>query len=231
MNEHILVVDDEAPIRDMVRMALELESFRVSDASNAHEALKLVERGDIDLILLDWMMPGITGIDFAARLRRENIAPKTGIIMLTAKDDEDDLVRGLEAGADDYVRKPFSTRELISRVKAVLRRKEDNQIEGEIIVAGKITIDPTQHRVLIDSESIDLSPTEFRLLHFFASHPNRAFTRSQLLDSVWGEQVYVGDRTVDVHIRRLRKVLEAHNCDQYVTTVRGIGYRFVVSDN
>ncbi len=231
MNEHILVVDDEAPIRDMVRMALELEGFRVSDASNAHEALKLVERGDIDLVLLDWMMPGITGIDFAARLRRENIAPKTGIIMLTAKDDEDDLVRGLEAGADDYVRKPFSTRELISRVKAVLRRKEDNQIEGEIIVAGKITIDPTQHRVLIDSESIDLSPTEFRLLHFFASHPNRAFTRSQLLDSVWGEQVYVGDRTVDVHIRRLRKVLEAHNCDQYVTTVRGIGYRFVVSDN
>lgn len=230
MKEHILIVDDESAIRDMVRMALEQEDFQVSDASNAHEAAKLLEQQDINLILLDWMMPGIAGIDFAARIRRENKMPHVGIIMLTARDAEDDLIRGLEVGADDYVRKPFSTRELISRCKAVLRRLGDSSFSGDVVSAGKITIDTEQHRVTIGERNVDFSPTEFRLLHFLLTHPDRVFGRNQLLDNVWGEQVYVEDRTVDVHIRRLRKVLEVYDCDHYIATVRGVGYRFVGPD-
>lgn len=225
MSAHILIVDDEAAIRDMVRMALELEGYQVSDASNAHQANKLLEQLDIDLILLDWMMPGVSGIDFAGRIRREG-NHHVGIIMVTAKDDENDLIRGLDVGADDYIKKPFSTKELISRMKAVLRRLSNNDIANDVVQAGNITIDTTQHRVLIDSKNVDLSPTEFRLLHFLLSHPDRVFGRDQLLDNVWGDQVYVEDRTVDVHIRRLRKVLKPYDCDQYIDTVRGVGYRF-----
>lgn len=225
MNPHILVVDDEAAIRDMVRMALEMDGFTVSDASNAHHAAKVLEQQDIDLILLDWMMPGISGIDFAGRIRREGNT-QVGIIMLTAKDDEDDMVRGLDVGADDYIKKPFSTKEMLSRINAVLRRLSSNQLSGDVVSAGKITIDSDQHRVLIDGTNVDFSPTEFRLLHFLLTHPDRVFARDQLLDNVWGNQVYVEDRTVDVHIRRLRKVLEPHQCDNYINTVRGVGYRF-----
>ena len=225
MSAHILIVDDEAAIRDMVRMALELEGYQVSDASNAHQANKLLEQLDIDLILLDWMMPGVSGIDFAGRIRREG-NHHVGIIMVTAKDDENDLIRGLDVGADDYIKKPFSTKELISRMKAVLRRLSNNDITNDVVQAGNITIDTTQHRVLIDSKNVDLSPTEFRLLHFLLSHPDRVFGRDQLLDNVWGDHVYVEDRTVDVHIRRLRKVLKPYDCDQYIDTVRGVGYRF-----
>lgn len=225
MSAHILIVDDEAAIRDMVRMALEIDGFEVSDASNAHQAVKHLEQSDIDLILLDWMMPGVSGIDFASRIRREG-NHRVGIIMITAKDNEEDLIRGLDVGADDYIRKPFSTKELISRMKAVLRRRSDTGDHSDVVSAGKISIDTTQHRVLIDSKNVDLSPTEFRLLHFLLSHPDRVFARDQLLDNVWGDQVYVEDRTVDVHIRRLRKVLEPYQCDTYIDTVRGVGYRF-----
>ena len=225
MSAHILIVDDEAAIRDMVRMALEIEGYQVSDASNAHQALKLLEQNDIDLILLDWMMPGVSGIDFAGRIRREG-NHQIGIIMVTAKDDESDLIRGLDVGADDYIKKPFSTKELISRMNAVLRRLSSDSIANDVVSAGKITIDTNQHRVLIDSKNVDLSPTEFRLLHFLLSHPDRVFGRDQLLDNVWGDQVYVEDRTVDVHIRRLRKVLKPYECDEYINTVRGVGYRF-----
>jgi len=225
VSAHILIVDDEAAIRDMVRMALEMENYQVSDASNAHQALKLLEQNDIDLILLDWMMPGVSGIDFAGRIRREG-NHQVGIIMVTAKDDEKDLIRGLDVGADDYIRKPFSTKELISRMNAVLRRLSNDSIANDVVSAGKITIDTNQHRVLIDSKNVDLSPTEFRLLHFLLSHPDRVFGRDQLLDNVWGDQVYVEDRTVDVHIRRLRKVLKPYECDEYINTVRGVGYRF-----
>jgi two-component system phosphate regulon response regulator PhoB len=225
VSAHILIVDDEAAIRDMVRMALEIEGFEVSDASNAHQAVKILEQSDIDLILLDWMMPGVSGIDFASRIRREG-NHHVGIIMVTAKDNEDDLIRGLEVGADDYIKKPFSTKELVSRMKAVLRRLSDKSPLNDIVSAGKIEIDSTQHRVLIDSKNVDFSPTEFRLLHFVLSHPARVFARDQLLDNVWGDQVYVEDRTVDVHIRRLRKVLEPYQCDTYIDTVRGVGYRF-----
>lgn len=225
MSSHILIVDDEAAIRDMVRMALEMEDFTVSDASNAHQASKILETQDIDLILLDWMMPGISGVDFAGRIRREGNS-SVGIIMVTAKDDEGDLIRGLDVGADDYVKKPFSTKELISRINAVLRRLADTGVTSDVVIAGKITIDSTEHRILIDGNNVDFSPTEFRLLHFLLTHADRVFARDQLLDSVWGNQVYVEDRTVDVHIRRLRKVLEPFECDGYINTVRGVGYRF-----
>ena len=230
MTPHILVVDDEAAIRDMVRMALEINGFEVSDANNAHQALKILEKGNIDLILLDWMMPGVSGIDFAARIRREG-NHQVGIIMLTAKDGENDLIRGLDVGTDDYIKKPFSTKELISRMNAVLRRLSDKGPISDIVSAGKIKIDSSQHRVLIDSKNVDLSPTEFRLLHFLISRPDRVFARDQLLDSVWGDQVYIEDRTVDVHIRRLRKVLEPYQCDSYIHTVRGVGYRFSLQDS
>ena len=225
MSAHILIVDDETAIRDMVRMALEIENFKVSDASNAHHAAKVLENEAIDLILLDWMMPGVSGIDFASRLHRE-AKYQLGIIMLTAKTDEDSMTRGLDVGADDYVRKPFSTKELISRINAVLRRLNVTSNDNDIVRAGKITIDTTQHRILIDQQNVDFSPTEFKLLYFLMSHPDRVFARDQLLDNVWGNQVYVEDRTVDVHIRRLRKVLENYNCDDYINTVRGVGYRF-----
>jgi len=228
VSAHILVVDDEAAIRDMVRMALEMDGFTVSDASNAHQATTLLEQENIDLILLDWMMPGISGIDFASRLRREG-NHNVGIIMVTAKDDENDLIRGLDVGADDYIKKPFSTKELISRMNAVLRRLNDKSPSKDIISAGKITIDSEQHRILIDGINVDFSPTEFRLLHFLLTNQDRVYARDQLLDNVWGDQVYVEDRTVDVHIRRLRKVLEPHDCDQYINTVRGVGYRFSLS--
>lgn len=206
-------------------MALEMEDFTVSDASNAHQAAKILETGNVDLVLLDWMMPGVSGIDFAGRIRREGNST-VGIIMVTAKDDENDLIRGLDVGADDYVKKPFSTKELISRINAVLRRLSENSPAQDVVKTGKITIDSCQHRVIIDGQNVDFSPTEFRLLHFLLTHPDRVFARDQLLDNVWGSQVYVEDRTVDVHIRRLRKVLEPHNCDGYINTVRGVGYRF-----
>ena len=225
MNSHILIVDDEAAIRDMVRMALEMEGFTVSDASNAHQAAKLLETEDVDLILLDWMMPGVSGVDFAGKIRREGNT-SVGIIMVTAKDEEDDIIRGLDVGADDYVKKPFSTKELVSRIKAVLRRLAESTNSQDVVSAGKITIDSDQHRIHIDNKIVDFSPTEFRLLHFLLTHPDRVFARDQLLDNVWGNQVYVEDRTVDVHIRRLRKVLEPFDCDSYINTVRGVGYRF-----
>ncbi|MCL4139956.1 UNVERIFIED_CONTAM: hypothetical protein GTU68_023463 [Idotea baltica] len=177
-------------------------------------------------MLLDWMMPGVSGIDFAARLRKQNSSSMLGIIMLTAKDNEDDLIRGLEVGADDYITKPFSIRELASRVRAVLRRLNSNRSKGDIINTGRIVIDAEQFRVKIDQEEVDFSPTEFKLLYFLASNPDRVYARDQLLDNVWGEHVYVDDRTVDVHIRRVRKVLEPYSCDSYIKTIRGVGYRF-----
>lgn len=224
MKKHILIVDDEVAIRAMLRMALETEHFQVSEASSAHHAEKILETASIDLILLDWMMPGVSGIDFATKLRRRSDADTIGIIMLTAKDAEEDLIRGLEVGADDYVSKPFSTRELLSRISAVIRRLQATASSDESITVGRITITPEQYRIEIDQHEVNCSPTEFRLLYFLLTHLNRVFTREQLLDNVWGEQVYVEDRTVDVHVRRLRKVLEEYECDSYIKTVRGAGY-------
>jgi len=229
LSEHILIVDDEAAIRDMVRMALEMEGFEVSDASNAHQAEKLIESSNINLVLLDWMMPGVSGIDFASKLSKRNASMELGIIMLTAKDEEENKVRGFEVGADDYVTKPFSIKELVSRIRAVLRRINVDNFPDSVINAGKITIQPDQHRVQIDGAEVEFSPTEFRLLFFLANNPNRVYARNQLLDNVWGEHVYVDDRTVDVHIRRVRKVLEPFDCDNYIRTIRGVGYRFSVA--
>ena len=226
MSQHILIVDDEASIRDMVSMALEAEGFNVSDASNAHQASTILEQGTVDLVLLDWMMPGVSGIDMANRLRQQDKYAGLGIIMLTARDSEEDLIRGLDVGADDYVTKPFSTNELASRIRAVMRRINNPSSTESILTIGEITLDTAQHRVTIAGKEVGFSPTEFRLLHHLMSRPDQVFARDQLLDNVWGQAVYVEDRTVDVHIRRLRKVLEPYDCQHHIATVRGVGYRF-----
>lgn len=233
MNDHILIVDDESAIRDMLRMSLESHGFKVSEAHNATQAQTEIEKDRPSLLLLDWMMPGLSGIELAKRIAGDDANNDIGIIMVTAKDEEEHQIQALDIGADDYITKPFSTRELVARIKAVLRRIQKTAQEGAIeqINQGRITIDLSSHRVIIDDKTVDLSPTEFRLLHFFMTHPERVFTRSQLLDQVWGENIYVEDRTVDVHIRRLRKVLSDYYCDDYIRTVRSVGYRFSISDS
>ncbi|KAA0010721.1 phosphate regulon transcriptional regulatory protein PhoB [Billgrantia pellis] len=220
----VLIVDDEAPIREMIAMALEMADYRVLEAANAQSAHALIVDHQPDLLLLDWMMPGTSGIELARRLKREEATRELPIIMLTAKGEEDNKIQGLEAGADDYITKPFSPRELVARLKAVLRRTTPKGVEEPVEVDG-LRLDPVSHRVSADGKTLELGPTEYRLLQFFMTHQERAYTRSQLLDQVWGGNVYVEERTVDVHIRRLRKALgDAHQ--HLVQTVRGTGYRF-----
>lgn len=221
----ILVVDDEAPIRDMLRVALEMADYRVLEAENAQEAHSLIIDSTPDLILLDWMLPQTSGIELARRLKKDELTSSIPIIMLTAKGEEDNKVQGLETGADDYITKPFSPRELVARLKAVLRRNGATGENNPIVVDG-LVLDPSSHRVSINEKSIDIGPTEYRLLEFFLTHQERVYTRTQLLDHVWGGNVYVEERTVDVHIRRLRKVLSVDGHERYVQTVRGTGYRF-----
>ena len=221
----ILIVDDEAAIRDMLRVALEMAEYECIEASNAQEALELTVDERPDLVLLDWMMPGTSGIELARRLKREESTAEVPIIMLTAKGEEDNKVQGLEVGADDYITKPFSPRELVARLKAVLRRA-DPQVNGNPIRVQGLCLDPASHRVTINNRPVDMGPTEYRLLEFFLTHQERAYTRSQLLDHVWGGNVYVEERTVDVHIRRLRKALAVDEHENLVQTVRGTGYRF-----
>jgi len=221
----ILIVDDESAIRDMLRVALEMADYQCLEASNAQEAMALIVDERPDLVLLDWMMPGTSGIELARRLKREEATSEVPIIMLTAKGEEDNKIQGLEVGADDYITKPFSPRELVARLKAVLRRA-DPQINGHPIVVQGLCLDPGSHRVTINDRAVDMGPTEYRLLEFFLTHQERAYTRSQLLDHVWGGNVYVEERTVDVHIRRLRKALAIDNHESLVQTVRGTGYRF-----
>ncbi|GGX67843.1 phosphate regulon transcriptional regulator PhoB [Saccharospirillum salsuginis] len=220
----ILIVDDESAIREVIAAALEMAGYRTLEAADATEAHSLVVDQKPDLILLDWMMPNVSGIELARRLKRDPMTAEIPIILLTAKGEEDHKVTGLEAGADDYITKPFSPRELVARLKAVLRRATPAGIEEPIDIRG-LVLDPNSHRVSTEAGELNMGPTEFRLLQFFMSHPERAYTRSQLLDQVWGGNVYVDERTVDVHIRRLRKALG----DPYqamVQTVRGTGYRF-----
>lgn len=221
----VLVVDDEPSIVDMICTALEIAGFRCLRADNAQQAHALVIDEKPDLVLLDWMMPGTSGLELARRLRRHELTARVPIIMLTARSEEDNRIQGLEAGADDYITKPFSTRELTARVKAVLRRSAGTENE-EPLLAGKLTMDRVGRRVLCEGEPVDLGPTEYRLLEFFMLHPERAYTRGQLLDHVWGGNVYIDERTVDVHIRRLRKALEPGGQDALIQTVRGTGYRF-----
>ncbi|MBA4503609.1 phosphate regulon transcriptional regulator PhoB [Marinobacterium marinum] len=223
-SKRVLIVDDEAPIREMIAVALEMAGYECSEADNAQDAHAQIVDNKPDMVLLDWMMPGTSGIEFARRLRKEEVTADIPIIMLTAKTDEDNKIKGLETGVDDYITKPFSPRELVARLKAVLRRTTPKGVEEPVTVDG-LTLDPVSHRVTADGQPVDLGPTEFRLLQFFMTHPDRAYSRSQLLDMVWGGNVYVEERTVDVHIRRLRKALgERH--DYLVQTVRGTGYRF-----
>jgi two-component system phosphate regulon response regulator PhoB len=221
----ILIVEDEPAIREMVAMALERAEFKVVQASSAAEAEQRLADGLPDLIVLDWMMPVVSGIELARRLRRDEYTRQVPIIMLTARGEEDDLVRGFDAGADDYLTKPFSPRELIARIRAVLRRAAPSGEEG-VLEAGSLRLDMESHRVSSGGEVVEMGPTEFKLLHFFMSHPERVYSRGQLLDMVWGRGAYVEERTIDVHIRRLRKALEPSGQDGYVQTVRGTGYRF-----
>ncbi|MGI2029506.1 phosphate regulon transcriptional regulator PhoB [Endozoicomonas acroporae] len=220
----ILIVDDEAPIREMVAMALEMAGYQCLEAADAKQAHSLVVDNRPDLILLDWMLPDISGIELARRLKRDQLTAEIPIIMLTAKGEEDHKIQGLETGADDYITKPFSPRELAARLKAVLRRTHGMDEQSAIVVKG-LELDPVSHRVSIDGNPAEMGPTEYRLLQFFLTHQERAYSRGQLLDQVWGGNVYVEERTVDVHIRRLRKALGS-GYENYIQTVRGTGYRF-----
>ncbi|KFN41183.1 phosphate regulon transcriptional regulator PhoB [Arenimonas oryziterrae] len=225
MQKRILIVDDEPAIRDMVAFALRKGEYEPVHAGDAREAASAIAERVPDLILLDWMLPGSSGLELARRWRRDDLTRDIPIIMLTARGEENDRVSGLESGVDDYVVKPFSARELLARIKAVLRRSREDEDDGSVTV-GKLRIDGGAHRVYAGDQSIHVGPTEYRLLHFFMTHADRVYSRTQLLDHVWGGNVYVEERTVDVHIRRLRKALEPTGLEEMVQTVRGSGYRF-----
>jgi two-component system phosphate regulon response regulator PhoB len=227
---NVLVVDDEEAIRDMIRFALEKAGMAVQLAAGAQEALERISESRPDIILLDWMMPGVSGLELTRRLRRDAYTEDIPIIMLTARVTEDDKVAGLEAGTDDYVVKPFSPRELLARIRAVTRRSSAAD-DGGRLTEGALTLDTVSRRVLTGAgDELRMGPTEYRLLEFFMSHPGRAYSRSQILDHVWGANAYLEERTVDVHIRRLRKALEPAGASKYLQTVRGHGYRFLADD-
>ncbi len=225
----ILIVDDEPAIREMVCLALRQADYSCLQAGDAQEAQAVLKQETPDLLLLDWMLPGTSGLELGRRLRREPLTRYLPIILLTARTQEDDKLKGFESGADDYITKPFSARELIARVKALLRRAAPMADEASIEIEG-LTLDPATHRVQAADQKIELGPTEFRLLHFFMSHPERVHSRERMLDSVWGNNVYIDERTIDVHIRRLRKALAPTGHDRLIQTVRGAGYRLSTHD-
>jgi two-component system phosphate regulon response regulator PhoB len=223
--KRILIVEDEPAIREMVAFALRKGGYEPVHAGDGREAAAAIADRVPDLILLDWMLPGASGLELARRWRREELTRDVPIIMLTARGEENDRVSGLESGIDDYVVKPFSARELLARIKAVLRRSRDDADDGSVTV-GALRIDGAAHRVFAAGQPLHVGPTEYRLLHFFMTHADRVYSRAQLLDNIWGGNVYVEERTVDVHIRRLRKALEQGGLQDMVQTVRGTGYRF-----
>lgn len=229
----ILIVDDEPAIRDMIRMGLELAGFDCFEAGDIHDAYAQVHNCNPDLILLDWMLPGGSGIELLRKIKKDEVAANIPVIMLTAKTTEDNKIQGFEVGADDYVTKPFAPRELAARIKAVLKRA-GIVANTDILEFEGLKLDNASHRVTAEGRNISIGPTEYRLLKFFMSHPDRVYSRSQLLDQVWGNNIYVEERTVDVHIRRLRKALQstdnAKDFGQLVQTVRGAGYRFSTMD-
>ena len=222
----VLVVDDEPAISDMIRYALEQADMTVHSACDAQSALLAISEDRPDIILMDWMMPGISGIELTRRLRKDSYTEEIPIIMLTAKVTEDDKVAGLEAGTDDYVIKPFSPRELLARIRAVLRRSSASDDSGRL-TKGNLILDTISRRLMHDGKEIYMGPTEYRLLEFFMKHEGRAYSRSQILDHAWGTNAYLEERTVDVHIRRLRKALAPAGASHYLQTVRGHGYRFL----
>lgn len=221
----ILVVEDEPAIQELVSYNLETAGYRALRAENAEQALEIVRDALPDLVVLDWMLPGMSGIELARRLRADKRTQAVPLIMLTARVDEKDKLTGLEIGADDYLTKPFSPRELNARVKAVLRRRAP-QATDDAVEVDNLRLDPVTHRVTGNGRALSLGPTEFRLLHFLMTHAERVYSRTQLLDQVWGDHVFVEERTVDVHIRRLRKALETTGHDRLIQTVRSAGYRF-----
>ncbi|SES70293.1 phosphate regulon transcriptional regulator PhoB [Thalassotalea agarivorans] len=225
MSRDILVVEDEAPIREMIAFVLDNNGFNVIEAEDFDSAMEQIKEPYPDLIMLDWMLPGGSGVKIAKTLKRNEYTRNIPIIMLTARSDEDDKVTGFDAGIDDYVTKPFSPKELIARIKAVIRRVSPTSLEEPIEFQG-LMLDPVAYRVAIDGEPVELGPTEFKLLHFFMTHAERVYSREQLLDNVWGTNVFVEDRTVDVHIRRLRKAITGQGHENFIQTVRGAGYRF-----
>jgi two-component system, OmpR family, phosphate regulon response regulator PhoB len=225
MAANILLVEDEPAIQELLAFNVTQCGFRATRAHDAAEALAHINDELPDMILLDWMLPGSSGVELARRLRADQRTRNVPIIMLTARTDERDKVLGLESGADDYITKPFSPRELMARIRAVLRRRAP-QMSDETVSAGGLKLSPATHRINANGTMLDLGPTEFRLLHFFMTHPERVYSRSQLLDQVWGDHVFVEERTVDVHIRRLRQALEPSGHDNLIQTVRGSGYRF-----
>ena len=220
----IMVVEDEPAILELLRVNLAEAGYDVRGAADAESAQRMLKDSLPDLLLLDWMLPGMSGLAFAKQLRADARTRELPVIMVTARTDEADKVAGLEAWVDDYVTKPFSPRELKARVKSVLRRRAPEAAQ-ETLVVGALRLDPATHRATVAGNPVELGPTEFRLLRFFLARPERVHTRTQLLDQVWGDQVYIEERTVDVHIRRLRLALEPHGCDGMIETVRGTGYR------
>lgn len=226
-NRQVLVVEDERPIRELLAFGLRRAGFEVVEAEDTRQARARIADRRPDLLLVDWMLPDMSGLELTRALKKDKDTRDMPIIMLTARAEEQDKVSGLEGGADDYITKPFSARELIARVNAVLRRAQPLAQETSLTV-GELTLDPVGHRVTVGEATVPLGPTEYRLLSFFMQHAERVYSRSQLLDRIWGGNVYVEERTVDVHIRRLRKALEPFSADALIQTVRGAGYRFSV---
>jgi len=228
VNPTILVVEDEPAIQELIAINLKHAGFLVVRSGSAEEAESAIRAALPDLVILDWMLPGQSGVSLARKLRGEERTRELPIIMLTARVHEEDKVQGLETGADDYVTKPFSPKELVARVRAVLRRRAPH-LAGEAVDVAGLVLNPATHRVTVGGSLLELGPTEFRLLFFFMTHPERVYTRAQLLDEVWGDHVFIEERTVDVHIRRLRAALEPSGHHERVETVRGTGYRFRAS--
>ena len=219
----VLLVEDETDIREMLTFSLERAGFAVMAAETAEQALELLDAKLPNLVIIDWMLPGISGIELARRLRGDSLTKELPLLMLTARSEEGDKLKSFDAGIDDYMTKPFSPRELIARIKALLRRS--GEPEDGVISRGRLTLDTRGHQVSVDEDRVPIGPTEFRLLEVLMRHPERAFDRSQLLDRVWGRNVYIEERTVDVHVLRLRKALTPFGMDKAVQTVRGVGYR------
>lgn len=225
MNPTIMVVEDEPAIQDLIQINLQMGGYRVLTHDSAEDAIKGIQNELPDLALLDWMLPGMSGVELARRLRGDSRTKSLPIILLTAKGEEEDKLRGLESGADDYITKPFSLKELEARIKAVLRRRAP-ELTQDVIEYHGLRLDPASHKVTGNGKTLSMGPTEFRLLHFFMTHLERVYTRTQLLDFVWGDHVFIEERTVDVHIRRLRSALAPSQHDDFIHTVRGSGYRF-----
>lgn len=226
MSKKVLVIEDERAIREMIAFALKRDGFECIDAASVSEAEAKLATAVPDVMLIDWMLPGVSGVDYVRQIKKDESLKSVPVIMLTAKAEEDDKIEGLDAGADDYVAKPFSPRELMARIRAVLRRTGATEMRS--LQVGDLKMDIDSHRVSYNKTAIELGPTEYKLLQFLMKNPDRVYSRNQLLDHVWGHNAYVEERTIDVHVLRLRKALMPTGCDKMLQTVRGAGYRFSV---